>query len=136
MPAQTLNTSTSTTLAAQTLVAMTCEYIVGARYRDLYDLYDEQSLDAFHGWLGKRISDALLQKYGRCALDAIPYSEIWLDDLGLIADCDFEDLPDGSMRVTFSRVTCQQSAIGSNAGGTQLHSSKLGVHIWREGAYA
>ncbi len=81
-----------------------CEYVVPHTFRNHYDLDNPDSLDAFHAWLGRRVSDALLKKYGRRVLDAIPQQELWLDDLGLVADCDFKDLPGGSMLVTFSRA--------------------------------
>lgn len=110
--------------------ALTCEYIVHHAHRDHYDFNNIASLDAFHGWLGKRISDELLKKYGRRALDAIPMQEIWLDDLGLIADCDFKDLADGSMHVTFSRMPYPQLGIRSDEGYVRLHSNPLGTQIF------
>jgi hypothetical protein len=116
--------------------ALTCEYIVHPAFRDHYNFNDTDSLDAFHGWLGKRISDELLKKYGRRALDSIPQREIWLDDLGLVADCDFEDLADGSMRVTFSRVPYPQSGIRCDEGYVRLHSSTLGTQVFLADAYA
>jgi hypothetical protein len=102
------------------MAAFTCEYSVPASFRDLYDLNDELSLEAFHGWLGKRISNLLSEKYGLLALDLIPQHEIWRDDLGLISDCDFEDLDDGALLITFSREPCSKWGI--------LHDEDLTRH--------
>ena len=86
------------------MAILTAEYLVPARFRDHYDLYDEMSLNAFHFFIAKRISDELDRKYGwRATMYIIPQHEIWEEDFGLIADCDFEELPDGSLLVTFSR---------------------------------
>ena len=86
----------------------TCEYIVQATHRELYDLNDTDSLNAFHGWVGKRVSDSLIEKYGPPGLDVIPQDEIWEDDLGLVQDCDFLEQPDGSLLVTFSRESAPE----------------------------
>lgn len=85
------------------MAALTCEYTIKPAYRNLYNLDDEDSLNAFHGWVGKRISDELVKKYGYHGLDVIPQHQTWDDDLGLISDCDFQELRDGSLLVTFSR---------------------------------
>jgi len=110
-----------------------CEYVVPHTFRNHYDLDDTESLDAFHAWLGRRLSDALLKKYGRRVLDAIPQQELWLDDLGLVADCDFKDLPDGAMQVTFSRAA---GPLRDSTSYPKRRVTALGTEILLDDIYA
>ncbi|AMP02102.1 hypothetical protein CAter282_4338 [Collimonas arenae] len=82
---------------------MTCKYVVNSRYRDFYDLSDEHSLNAFHVWVAQRIAVVLEKKYGLRNFRILIWQNIKEDDIGLIADCDFDELDDGSLCVTFSR---------------------------------
>ncbi len=85
------------------MAAMTCEIVLNPKYREHYDLNDTDSLNAFHRWVGKSVTDALLKKYGKAGLSVIARHELFEDDLGLVSDCDFQELADGSIRVMFSR---------------------------------
>jgi hypothetical protein len=84
-------------------ISYSCECRVPAAYKDLYDLDDEDSLNAFHNWIGITVSDALLAKYGPVALDVVVTSELFELDLGLLIDCDFQEQPDGSLKLIFER---------------------------------